>query len=786
MIRNYLKIAFRNLGRNKAFSFINILGLAIGMASAMLILIWIQHEVSYDRFHEKQDRIYEAWNRNVFSGKLQSWNTTPKVLASALQRDNPEIETTARVNWSTSRLLKVGEKSFLEQGNVVDSTFLNIFSFPLVKGNSATALMDPAAILITETLAEKLFGKDDPMGKIIMMDVTNPVTVTGVLKDLPKNSRFNFNFLMPWARLRAEGQDETFWGNNSVITYALVKPNINFSSLEARVKEMRRKYDTNEKNGEFFLYPMKKWHLYSRFEEGKETGGFIEFVRLFGMIAGFILLIACINFMNLSTARSERRAREVGIRKVVGARRSSLIGQFLGESTLIALISGVLALLIVQFVLPSFSQLTGRNVDVQYGHPLFWVFFLGFILFTGLLAGSYPAFFLSSFRPVSVLKGTFRKVNALISPRKVLVVLQFTFAIILIISTLVVKKQIDHARDREPGYNRAQLVYTFTSEDIQKNYMLIKNELLSSGVAESVTKTSAPMTEGWSNTWGIEWPGKDPNDRTIVDIYCADDKIAKTVGLQLVMGRDLDLNTFATDSSAMLINESALKLMKLKDPLGATLRMNDRDWRVVGVFKDFILQSPYRPTTPMVVMGAHGWFSAIHIRLNSARSTRESISKMEAIYRKYNPHYPFDYKFIDAEYEAKFKSEQRAGTLAGVFAGLTIFISCLGLLGLAAYMAENRIKEIGVRKVLGASVTDITTLLSKDFLKLVLVSFIIASPVAWWAMNTWLKDYEYRINVPVSSFVIAGTLSLLIALLTVSSQAVKAAVSNPVKSLRTE
>jgi len=786
MIRNYLKIAFRNLGRNKAFSLINISGLAIGMASAMLILLWIGHELSFDSFHEKKDRIYEAWNRNVLSDKLQCWNTTPKVMASALQGDNPEVETTARVNWNTSRLFKLGDKSILASGNVVDSTFLDIFTYPMVKGNPKTALMDPSAIVITESLAAKLFGQEEAMGKVIMMNIKTPVTVTGILKDPPKNSRFEFEYLMPWARLRAEGQDETFWGNNSVATYALLKPGVNFAPLEARVKEMRRKYDVNEKKGEFFLYPLERWHLYSRFENGKESGGFIEFVRLFGIIAGFILLIACINFMNLSTARSERRAREVGIRKVVGANRSSLIGQFLGESTLLALISGILALIIVQLVLPGYNELTGRHVSVGYADPLFWLFFLGFIIFTGLLAGSYPAFFLSSFRPVSVLKGSFRKAHALISPRKVLVVLQFTFAIILIIATLVVKKQIDYARDREAGYNKDQLVYTFTSEDVQKNYMLIKNELLSSGVAISVTKTSAPMTENWSNSWGIEWAGKDPEDKTVVDVFCADDKIARTVGLQMTMGRDIDLGSYATDSSAMLINESSLKLMKLRDPIGATLRYNDREWHVVGVFRDFIIQSPYQPTRPLIVMGAYGWFSVVHIRLNPARSTRDNLAKMEAIYKKYNPHYPFDYKFVDAQYEEKFNAEQKAGILAGLFAGLTIFISCLGLFGLAAYMAENRIKEIGVRKVLGATVTDITALLSRDFLKLVLISFIIASPVAWWAVNTWLKDYPYRINVPMSSFIIAGTLSLLIALLTVSSQAVKAAVSNPVKSLRTE
>jgi putative ABC transport system permease protein len=786
MYRNYFKIAIRNLVRNKTFSFINILGLAIGMASAMLILLWIQHEVSYEKFHEKKDRIYQAWNRDEFTGKLQCWSSTPKVLASALTSDNPEVEAATRVNWSTQRLFKFGEKSIMAEGQVVDSTFLNVFTFPLVKGNIKTALYDPAGIVITESMANRIFGEEDPMGKTLLYDVNTPLTVTGVLKDLPKNTRFNFEFLMPWSRLRAEGNDDTYWGNNSVETFVLVKPGVNFSALEKRVAGMRKKYDKDARKGEFFLYQLDRLRLYASFENGKESGGFIEFVRLFGIIAGFILLIACINFMNLSTARSERRAREVGIRKVIGAQKASLIAQFLGESVLISLISGILALFIVQLALPPFNELTEKHVSISLSNPIFWLFLLAFILFTGVLAGSYPAFFMSAFKPVAVLKGTFRKAHALITPRKVLVVLQFTFAIVLIISTIVVRNQIDHARNRKTGYEQNNLLFTYLTEDLVKNYAVLKSELISQGVATSVTRTSAPMTQAWSNTWDFVWDGKDPNDRTIIDRYCADDKIAATVGLQIIKGRDLDLNQFLTDSSSALINESALKLMGFKDPIGQTIKDGEQKWHVVGVFKDFVLNSPYRDVDPMVIQGAKGWFNCIHIRFNPQRSTEANLKAMERLYKKYNPNYPFDYSFIDKEYEKKFKAEQKAGTLAGLFAGLTIFISCLGLFGLAAYMAENRVKEIGVRKVLGASVTDITALLSKDFLKLVLVSFVLASPLAYWAMATWLKDYPYRINMPVFAFVLAGVLSMLIAVITVSSQAIKAAVSNPVKSLRTE
>jgi ABC-type antimicrobial peptide transport system permease subunit len=490
--------------------------------------------------------------------------------------------------------------------------------------------------------------------------------------------------------------------------------------------------------------------------------------------------------MNLSTARSEKRAKEVGIRKVVGANKSSLVGQFLGESILISLVAGIFALLIVQLSLPGFSELTDKKLFIEYGNIFFWLVFIGFILFTGIIAGSYPAFYLSAFQPVKVLKGSFLKTDKVVTPRKILVVLQFTFAIILIICTAIVKEQIEHAQNREPGYNKNNLAYHFLTGDLEKNYPLVKNELLNQGIATSVTKTSAPLTEGWSDTWGIEWKGKAPGDKTDFDVFNADEDLVKTAGLQLVNGRDFNLKEFPTDSLAMIVNESAAKAMGFKDPLGQLIKNNDQEWHIVGVIKDFILQSPFYPTKPMVIAGSKGWFNVIHFKLNEAKPTAENLKKAEAVFKKYNPQYPFEYKFIDEEYTAKFKSEERTGTLAALFAGLTIFISCLGLFGLATYMAENRIKEIGIRKVLGASVAGITALLSKDFLKLVMLSFLIACPVAWWMMHQWLLDYPYHVSIQWYVFAIAGLLSFLISVATVSFQAIKAAIANPVKSLRTE
>lgn len=787
MFKNFFKVAYRNLIRSKGFSFINIAGLAVGIASAMLILLWIYNEISFDQFHENKDRIYEAWNKAEFSGKLQCWNVTPKILASALQKDIPEVEQATRVDWGSNYLFTIGDKRLTVQGTTVDSNFLQIFSFPLIKGNAKTVLNDMHSIVLTQKLADKLFPGEDAMGKVIKIDNKDNFTVSGILKDIPANTKFSFEYLIPWSYLRSQGNDDDNWQNNSTQTYVLLKQNASFTAANSKVKTLRTKYDTEESDWQMFLYPISRWHLYSSFTNGVEDGdGIIQFVKWFGVIAAFILLIACINFMNLSTARSEKRAKEVGIRKVVGAQKFSLISQFIGESILLSFIAYILAVIIVQLALPAFNQLTDKKLSIDYGNINYWLLAIGFIIFTGVLAGSYPAFFLSSFQPVKVLKGTFQKVNSSVSPRKVLVVLQFTFAIMLITGTIIIKQQINYAQERQLGYNKDNLIYVFLSGDIGKNFSLIKNELLSSGVAQSVSKTSAPLTQGWSDSWGFEWQGKDPNDKTDFDRFCADEQLGATAGFQFVKGRDFNLRDFPTDSTAVILNESAVKAMGFKEPIGQIVKDNGIDWHVVGVIKDFILQSPYRPMKPMVIEGNSGWFNVMHIKLNAQNSTKQNLAKAETIFKKYNPEFPFEYKFVDEEYAKKFDNEKRTGTLAGLFAGLTIFISCLGLFGLATYMAENRIKEIGVRKVLGASVTSITVLLSKDFIRLVLIAFIIASPIAWWAMNKWLQDYPYRTDITWWIFAATGLLSVAIALATVSFQAIRAAIANPVKSLRTE
>ena len=787
MLKNYFKVALRNLLRNKAFSFINISGLAIGMASAILILLWIQNEMNHDRFHAKGNRIYVMNNRDHFNGKLWAWNTTPKILGPTLKADYPEVEDVARIN-RCNFLFTVGDKRLNVQGYFTDSGFLNIFSFPLVQGNPNKALGENYHIVLTEKLAKKLFGNEDAMGKTIRIDSNANFTVSGVLKDLPNNTAFNFEYLLPWSYMKTIGWDDAYWGNNSIKSFVLLKPGVSQTAFDAKVKDVTIKH--NKEDGattEVFTQPFEDTWLYSKSENGQYVGGRIERVKIFSIIAAFILLIACINFMNLSTARSEKRAKEVGIRKVVGAQKVFLIAQFIGESIILAFLAGILAIIIVWFALPGFDKLVQKELFLDFGNPLLWFFALGFIVFTGFVAGSYPAFFLSSFQPVKVLKGTFKSHNATVSPRKVLVVLQFTFAIALIICTIIIEHQIKYAQDRDSGYAKDKLAYVPIEGDVDKHYDLIKHELLNRGAAIAVTKSMSPISTRYSDGWGWKWKGSTEADEKTDFIRMASEAdFIKTMGVKLIAGRDIDIKNYPSDSTAMLLNETAVKAMRFQDPVGQLVQADNKTWTIVGVVKDFIYESPYDKINPLAVMGPASWFTTVHFKLNPANTTEKNLDIAKQVFKEYNSQYPFNYKFIDEDYAAKFGEEKRTGTLAALFAGLTIFISCLGLFGLAAYMAENRIKEIGVRKVLGASVANITTLLSKDFLKLVIISFLVAAPLAFWAMSKWLQSYTYRISIEWWVFALAGILSVLIAIVTVSYQAIRAALANPVKNLRTE
>jgi len=759
------------------------------MASTILILLWIQNEISHERFHKKLDHIYTLNNRDKFNGEWWAWNTTPKILAPTLQQDYPEVEEAVRIT-RASFLMSFGDKHLIERGNFIDPAFLKVFSFPLVQGNPSIALKQINNIVVTQKFAKRFFGNEDVIGKIIRIDSSDNFIVTGVMKDLPNNTSFDFEYLLPWSYLTKIGWADSSWGNNSIQSYVLLKPGVSQAAFNEKIKNVtidHTKGTGDSSTTTVFIQPLKDQWLYSKSENGKYVGGRVETVKLFAVIAAFILLIACINFMNLSTARSEKRAKEVGIRKVVGAQKRSLISQFIGESILLAVFAFILALAIVELSLPSFNNLVGKELFIDFSNAYYLAFALAFIFFTGVLAGSYPAFYLSSYKPVKVLKGTFKASHALITPRKILVVLQFTFAIALIICTIIVEQQIKYAQNRDAGYVQDKLAYTFIQGDVDKHYESIRSELMNSGAVLAVSKSMSPITQQYSDGWGWQWTGSTEEDlKTDFVRMASDADFVKTMGTRLVEGRDIDIYKYPTDSTAMLLNQAAVKVMRLKNPIGTVINADGREWHVVGVLRDFIYRSPYEKVQQLAVMGPKSWFNVIHFKLNSVNTTERNLQAIQTIFKKYNPQYPFDYKFADESYTLKFRDEQRIGTLAALFAGLTIFISCLGLFGLATYMAENRIKEVGVRKVLGASVLTITTLLSKDFLKLVVISLVIASPIAWWAMNTWLEKYTYRVNIGWWVFALAGLLSVAIALITVSYQSIRAAISNPVKSLRTE
>jgi putative ABC transport system permease protein len=794
MLNNFFKTTLRSLWRNKSFSFVNILGLSIGMAAAILILLWIQNQLSIDRFYKNQDRIYLMYNRDKnASGETWAWPNTPNILAPTLRKDYPEVEEAVRYR-NVTFLLTANDKHLNTQGAFADSSFLNVFDFPLTEGNAKHSLNGSYNIVITQKLAKKFFGNANAIGKTIRIDSVNNCTVTAVLKDLPNNTQFNFEYILPWAYMTKLGWDDNDWNNNSIYTYTLLKPNTSQELFDQKVKNItinHTKETASPSTIEVFTQPLSRAYLYSKSANGKLVDGPIETVRLFAIIAGFILLIACINFMNLSTARSEKRAKEVGVRKVLGAQKTKLITQFLAESIVLSCIAFMIALFLVQVSLSGFNKLVGKELFISYMNPFFWIFSILFILFAGILAGSYPAFFLSSFNPVTVLKGTFKKSNGAVNPRKVLVVLQFTFAIVLIISTIIVQRQIQYALNRDVGYNKNNLIYTFAQGDVSEHYDLIKHDLLNNGAVVSMTRCANPITRRWGDSDGFTWKGSSKEDGKIDFVTLgADADFTKTTGIKLVQGRDIDVYNYSTDSAAIMLNESAINMMHLKDPIGMIVKQtgDERQWHVVGVIKNFIMESPYqKDVSPMMIFGpARSFGYVIHLKLNSANTTASNLAKVEKVFKEYNPQYPFEYVFADESYARKFDDIQRTGKLSALFSGLTIFISCLGLFALAAYIAEQRTKEIGVRKVLGASSINIASLISKDFLKLVIISFLIASPIAWFAMNKWLQGYTYKIPISWWIFLVAGITAILIALITVSFQAIKTAIANPVESLRME
>ncbi len=790
MFANYVKIALRIIRRNKGYSFINISGLAIGLAAAMLILMWVQNEISYDRFHTNADRIYKMFSRDHFNGRTEVWQNSPSLMGPELQQSYGEVEATTRYR-IVFFLVKAGEQRFNDPGAFVDPSFLSMFDFPMHSGNRA-ALTNDFGIVLSEPLAIKLFGKTDCVGETVIVNDNDSFTVTGVLKALSSNTEFQFQYLIPWNYMTRLGWDRfEDWTQTNANNFVLLKEGASPEVFQSKVLKIVQRHVPmgDGSTREIIAHPLAKVHLYSQAENGELTRGRIETVRLFTAIAVLIIVIACINFMNLSTARSEKRAREVGVRKVVGAQRGALVTQFISESIVLVLIAFVIALVLVQASLGIFSRVVAAPLSIDFTNLKYWLFALSLIFLTGLLAGSYPAFYLSSSRPLGVLKGAVRNVGALITPRKALVVMQFSFAIVLSICAIMVQRQIEYAMNRDAGFDRSGIVYNFTQGEVPKHFEAIRHELIRSGAAVSVTRTYSPVTYIWETSNGFSWQGSTEEDKTskIFDQFGSDVDFVKTFGTTIIQGRDLDIHTYPSDTAAMLLNEKAVELMGLENPIGEVIRQeNGQEFHVVGVVKNFIVGSPYQEVRPMMIKGWTERYGAVHFRLNPSITQAEALKRAEQVFKKYNPEYPFEADFTEDYYNRKFGNEQKTGTLAGLFAALTIFISCLGLFGLAAYMAENRTKEIGIRKVLGASTFGLTALMSKEFVRLVIVAIVIASPISFYVVSDWLQAFNYRVPIGVSVFLITAGAAILIAVATVSFQAIRAAVADPVKSLRTE
>ncbi|WP_341227733.1 FtsX-like permease family protein [uncultured Arcticibacterium sp.] len=800
MLKNYIKIAWRNLIKHPSYSFINIFGLALGMAVAILIGLWVHGELNFNSNFKNADRIGQFWQHQTFNGQVSTGTAIPRPLEFELRNNyNDYFKHLAMSSWTNSRYLRVGEKTIKATGNYMQPAATEMLDVSIIEGQQ-DGLQELKSIMISKSTSEALFGNENAIGKIVNVNGFTDVAVTAVYEDFPFNSSFlETKFIIPWDQFVAEREwvqnSIDSWGNNSFQLFGQVAKGQTVLSVSEKIA--KAKYDAagenfHEYNPTLQLLPMKDWYLRNLFENGVQAGGRIELVWLFGVIGAFVLFLACINFMNLSTARSENRAKEVGIRKSIGSFRSQLINQFLSESVLVVFLSFIIAILLVLLFLPGFNNLADKQIVFPWFNLTFWAISFGFILFTALLSGSYPALYLSSFSPVKVLKGTFKSGRFSALPRKVLVVMQFTVSIALIIGTSVVLKQINFTKDRPVGYATEGLIQiSAMSNEFTGKADFMRTQFLKSGAVEEMATSSSPSTDIYSNRSGYRWDGKEEGFQEDFAWTAISPEYMNTLGAKIIAGRDLN-REMSSDSNSVLVNKTFLSYIGKTDVVGMQLRDDDDEdpsppLTIVGVVDDILVQSPYEPVKQAIyVCGSDDDASFYNLRLNPDKSASDNLATIEGVFKKHFPNIPFEYQFVDEEYGKKFAIEERIGSLATVFTVLAILISCLGLFGLASYVAEQRTKEIGVRKVLGASVSNLWAMLSKDFVLLVFISILIAAPLAWFGMDTFLARYTYRTNMAWWLFIGAGLGAVLITLFTVSFQAIKAALKNPVQSLRSE
>lgn len=793
MVKSYFKVGWRNMLRSKGYSAINISGLAIGMTVALLIGLWVFDELTFDKHFNNYDRIVQVMQHQTYNGQVGTQVANPAVMAEEIRNVyGSDFKHVLQSSWNNNHTLTYGEKIFSKTGSYFEPGVVDMLSLNIIHGTK-DGLKDMNSILLAESVAKSYFGEEDPINKMLRLDNEIDVKVTAVYEDLPENTSFqDLKIIMPWSLYLSQNtwiqKMEDPWGSNFTQTFAQLNENADLETVSTRIKDVKINQQGEEERrykAVVFLHPMNKWHLYSDFKAGVNTGGRIDNVWLFGITGIFVLLLACINFMNLSTARSEKRSKEVGIRKSIGSARGQLITQFFSESIMIALFAFVLAIGLGFIALPSFNTIAGKNISIPWSSPLFWLAGIGFTLVTGLFAGVYPALFLSSFQPVKVLKGSFKMGKLASLPRKVLVVFQFAISIFLIIGTIVVYKQIQFAQGRPLGYTADGLITVGVNSERHKHFEAIRTELKTENAIVELAESGSPTTEVWNTNGGFDWEGKDPNLAVDFPNNAVTYEYGKTIGWQITTGRDFSRD-FATDSTAFILNESAVKFIGLKDPLGKILKWNGENYTVIGVVKDILVQSPYTPVRPAMWHLSENSENVFIIKLNPNRNAQESLSKVEEVFKKFDPTSPFDAGFVDEAFAQKFGNEKRIGTLAAFFAALAVLISCLGLFGLASFVAEQRTKEIGIRKVMGASVNNLWQMLSKDFVVLVIIASVIAIVFAYFYYKNWLEGFEYRTTISWWIFALTALGALIITLITVSFQAIKAALMSPINSLRSE
>lgn len=786
MILNHLRTAFRSLTRHKLHSGLNIAGLAVGMAVALTIGLWAYYQYSYDRFLPGYADCYQVRYRVDVGGEIQTINATSLPLAATLQHEIPEVRYAVHTDYIASHGLAAGRKQVYLPGVAAGAQFLQVFRYPLLEGSATASAADPSSIVVTASTARALFGDQDALGRMVRIDDQRDLRVSGVIADLPDNATLKFAYILPFSYMVKE--ENGHWGYNAFQTFVALQPGVDENRIAGRLKTILRRYSPDEYSAvkaEVFLQPMKDWHLYTEFKNGVASGGLIDYVRLFVIIGVLVLAIAGVNFTNLCIARAERRMKEVGIRKAVGGRRIHLVFQFLTESVLLAFIAFFAALVVVELSLPWFSTLTGCSLKLPHTSIAFWGILFAGVLSTGILAGAQPAFVLSWFRPIQVLKTKFSHWKKGTWSGRVLVIAQLTCAIALISSTIVVYEQIRYARKRSMGYDVDRLMMTDMSGGLRSNYPALRNDLLGSGLVSDVARADGPTTsiQYW---WGVdEWPGKHPDDQLTMASVFVDETYFHTLGMQLVAGREF---TAADTADGVIINEAAARRLGLSSPINEPIVMNARQWklRVVGVVKDALMISPFSPAEPTFFIDRPKYTNTVIYRLASTVDLHEAISKLGLLFGRYHPAYPYSWHFADESYAAKFSLELMIGRLAAILASLAIFISCLGLFGLATYMADHRRKEIGIRKVLGASVTQVWALLSRDYVWMTAISGLVASPVAYYFLHRWLQQYPYRITIHPLVFVLAAGAAMAVTILTVSFRSVAAATANPAKSIGAE